>query len=371
MTKKDTNIGNGSTKELSKYKHEIETINEKILSLLTARREIAEAIGKAKKDAGLDIVDPGEEEAVLRRLTRANGHELPKEAIRSIFKEILSVDRAVQAPLTVAYLGPEASFSHQSALSIFGQSAEYRPAESIEEVFDLVEKDRCLQGVVPIENAFEGSLTNTLDLLRDYGLRITAENLLRVRYHLLASGRDVERFKVLYAHPMAAAQCRAWIRNRMPGVSIEESTSSSMAARQAAEDPEAAALGNQLAAKTYNLTVLEEGIEDHPDNVTRYVSIGRTEGRRTGKDKTSIMFSANHRPGALFEILKTLAKRDVNMTRIESRPMKTRSWEYLFFVDLQGHEEDKNIRSALKKLEAHCESFKRLGSYPVGKSPWP
>ena len=359
---------NGDRHRIEESRKQIEKLDEHLLELLRRRQEIA--AGLVETTPSEAIVDPGEDEKILRRMVPPNGEHLSPQAARAIFKEILSAARSVQAPLTVAYLGPESSNSNQAALTQFGHGAIYRPADSIEEVFDLVENDECRQGVVPIENAFEGSINNTLDLLRDHPVRITAEILLRIRYNLLTNAADSNGVRKLYAHPIAAAQCMAWLKNRLPGVPVEEVASSAVAAGKAAGDPEGAALGSRLAAQTYGLGILEANIEDRPDNVTRFISIGKTTPKPTGDDKTSILFSTNHKPGALFDVLKILAKKNINMTRIESRPMKIRSWQYLFFVDMAGHSEDGQLASALKKLQSACEHYKWIGSYPVGNSPW-
>jgi chorismate mutase/prephenate dehydratase len=363
-------LTNGDRRKFNECKKQIETLDKNLIELLDKRQEITAALVEAVPETASHLFDHGEEEKMLRRLIEPNGKHLSCQATRAIFKEILSAARTIHAPLTVCYLGPESSNSNQAALTHFGQCASYRPAGSIEEVFQLVENDECRQGVVPIENAFEGSVNNTLDLLAGHTVKMTAEILLRVRYNLLSNAPDPTGIERLYCHPIAAAQCMAWIKNRLPDVPVEKVASSAKAAEEAAQDPKGAALGSRLAAKRYGLQIMEANIEDHPDNVTRFISIGKHIPRPTGEDKTSILFSTSHKPGALFDVLKILAKKNINMTRIESRPMKTRSWQYLFFVDIAGHAEEREIASALKKLEASCEFFKLLGSYPEGASPW-
>jgi chorismate mutase/prephenate dehydratase len=269
----------------------------------------------------------------------------------------------------VAYLGPEATFSHQAASSFYGKSASFKGTDSIEDVFDLVEKGGCHQGITPIENSYEGSVNITLDMLFKYDLRIFAEIFLRIRHNLLGSLEAIGEIERLYSHPMPIAQCRLWLKSNLHGVPVTQTASSSLAAKMAAEKPGAAAIGSKLAGRMYGLNIVVENIEDHPDNVTRFFVIGKTRSKPTGKDKSSILFSLSHRPGALYQSLSVLAERNVNMTRIESRPMKTRNWEYLFFVDIEGHEEDGNIGSALKEMEKHCAFMKILGSYPVGGEP--
>jgi chorismate mutase/prephenate dehydratase len=357
--------------DLGGYREEIDSIDKQILSLLSRRQEIAMAVGQVKKDRGLEIFDPAREEEIMRRLTREDHGVLSKEAIKHIYNEIISASRSVQESLPVAYFGPEATFTHQAAISLFGHSTPMRGAETIEDVFGLVEKGICRQGVVPVENSYEGLVNRTLDLLYKYELRISAEVSLRIRHHLLSKADDIGKIKRLYSHPMPIAQCRAWLRGNLPKtVQINEvGGSTSLAAKLAADDPEAAAVGSRLAARTYHLEMLEENIEDHPDNVTRFLSIGKAEPEPTGKDKSSILFFLNHKPGALHNALGILAKNGINMTRIESRPMKIRNWEYLFFVDIEGHEKDSNVHEAILEMERTCPFIKQLGSYPAASEP--
>ena len=225
--------------------------------------------------------------------------------------------------------------------------------------------------MVTIENSYEGSVNRTLDQLYKYELKISAEIFLRIRQHLLIKVDNIRKIKRLYSHPMPIAQCRGWLRGNLPKtVVIEEVGSTSLAAKLAADDPDAAAVGSRLAARTYNLEMLEENIEDHPDNVTRFLSIGKVQPEPTGRDKSSILFFLNHKPGALHNALGILAENNINMTRIESRPMKIRNWEYLFFVDIEGHKNDDNVHSAIFEMERICPFIKQLGSYPAAGEPW-
>jgi len=359
------------TQDLGGYREEIDSIDGQIISLLSRRQEVAMAVGQIKKERGLEIFDPAREEEIMRRLVSDYQGVLSKEAVKHIYNEIISASRSVQESLNVAYFGPEATFTHQAAIFLFGRSASMRAAETIEDVFGLVEKSVCRQGVVPIENSYEGSVNRTLDLLYTYELKVNAEIFLRIRHHLLSKADDIRKIKRLYSHPMPIAQCRGWLRGNLPKtVVIKEVGSTSLAAKLAADDPDAAAVGSRLAARTYHLEMLEENIEDHPDNVTRFLSIGKAEPEPTGKDKSSILFFLNHKPGALYNALGILAKNDINMTRIESRPMKIRNWEYLFFVDIEGHEKDSNVHEAILEMERTCPFIKQLGSYPASGEPW-
>jgi chorismate mutase/prephenate dehydratase len=360
----------GEQQAMSGHREEIDQIDEQILALLLKRQGVAVEIGRLKRELGMDVLDQTREQKVLRRLTSKGQGNLNAETIRNIFSEIMSAARSVQQVPTVAYLGPEATFSHQAALYHYGRSATFRASRSIEDIFAAVEKGLSQQGVVPIENSTEGPVTTTMDLLFKYDLRISTEIYLRIRHHLLSKAEGVAQIKQLYSHPMPLAQCRTWIRNHLGGVPVEEVSSTAVAAKIAAEAPDAASIGSQLTSSTYGLHILEEGIEDIPDNFTRFLVIGKNRPEPSGQDKTSLLFLVSHKPGALHQALGSLASRDINMTRIESRPMKTRKWEYLFFVDVEGHEKDRNVGEALAEMEGHCVFVKRLGSYPAGGAPW-
>jgi chorismate mutase / prephenate dehydratase len=266
----------------------------------------------------------------------------------------------------VAYLGPEATFSHMAAKQLFKDSASLHPADTIEDVFEMVAKDQCTAGVVPVENSYEGAVNMTLDLFYKYDLRICTEAYVRIRHNLLSMEDDIRNIIKIYSHPMALAQCRSWLRSNMKGVPLAEVSSTSLAAEIAAIESGAAAIGNMDLSLLYGLSVLKEDIEDHPDNVTRFAAIGKKRTMPSGNDKTSILFFLADSPGALYRALGVLAERDINMTRIESRPMKTRNWQYLFFADLEGHEQDARIGEALDELKKQCVLLKKLGSYPKG-----
>ena len=351
-------------------REDIDRIDEQIISLLSSRQGLAANIGKLKRGLGIGIIDPAREQAVLRRLASKSQENLSARAIRNVFSEIISAARSVQDDPVVAYLGPEATFSHQAAISLYGNSGSFRAAENIGEIFGLVEKGICRQGVVHIENSFEGSVAGTLDLFYEYELKICAEIFLRIRHYLLSRAAHIEGIKHLYSHPMPIAQCHSWIKTNLAAIPITEVASTALAARMAADEPESAAVGSRLAGITYGLNILEEGIEDIPGNLTRFLVIGKGRSEPTGKDKTSLLFLLSHRPGALHGVLGALARRNINMTRIESRPMKTRIWEYLLFVDLEGHEQDGNVSEALIEMEENCVFIKRLGSYPEGREVW-
>ena len=355
---------------LSEFRDEIDSIDEQIVSLLSKRQQAGIEIGRIKRGLGVDVIDFAREQQILRRVTSFDQQDISPQSLRTIFSEIISAGRSIQQIPSVAYLGPEDSFSQRSAIALFGHSASFHAAGTIEEVFGLVEKGVCQQGVVPIENSYEGSVNRTLDLFYKYNLKIGAEIFLRIRHHCFSKAASIKEVKLVYAHPMSIGQCKDWLRTHLPEVPVKEVNSTSLAAKLAAQEPGTAALGGKLAANTYGLNILAENIEDHPDIITRFLVIGKTDAEPTGKDKTSILFSLKHQPGALYRALEPLVQKGINMARIESRPLKTKNWEYLFFVDLEGHESNKNVSDAIQEMEGHCTFMKRLGSYPVGGEPW-
>ncbi len=352
---------------LSGLREEIDRVDEEILSLLVRRQAAAGAVGRIKEEQGMAVFDPVREREVLQKLISLSNGNLSAEHTENIFREIISASRSVQQPLNVAFLGPAGAFTHEAALSLFGRSASFQPAESIEGVFSLVEKDLCGQGIVPIENSCEGLVHTTMDLFFRYDLMVGGEIFLRIRHHLLSREQSREKIKTVYSHPMAIAQCRSWITANLPGVSVKEVESTSAAAQRTTGEEGAAAIGSRLAARVYDLNTVAENIEDNPDNITRFLCIGKKDGVPTGKDKTSMLFFLNHKPGALHRALGALAEQGINVSRIESRPAKMKKWEYLFFIDLEGHYLDERLSKAIPEFEKQCVFVKRLGSYPAGE----
>ena len=353
---------------LDRCRREIERIDDRILELISRRQEEAFAIGATKAALHMEVYDPAREEAVLGRLLPRCGGHLPESAVSGIYREIFSAARSVQEPLRVAFLGPEGTFSHEAAGDLFGESAEYTATRSIEEVFANVEKGVCRHGVAPVENSHEGSVADTLDLLYRYELKICAEKALRIRHHLLSTSERIEEVKRLYSHPMALSQCREWIRLHLPGVRLVETASTAGAAETAAHTRGSAALGSRMCASRYRLGILNAHVEDHPGNITRFAVLGRTDAEPTGTDKTSLLFSLRHRPGALHDALSPLSRRGINMNRIESRPMKGRNWEYLFFSDLEGHAREPAVAEAIREMKDACAFIKVLGAYPADRN---
>lgn len=274
-----------------------------------------------------------------------------------------------QSVSCVGYLGPEATFSHQAATILYGNDTVFKGTDTIEDVFIMVDRGECEQGVVPVENSFEGSVNITQDLFNKYDTNICAEFYLRIRHNLLSREKNTENIQRVYSHPQAIAQCRSWLKANLPGIPVAEVSSTALAARMASNESNTAAIGSGFASSTYALNVLSKNIEDNQGNVTRFFVIGNYRPQPTGNDKTSIMFFLHHKPGTLHKCLSILAENNVNMARIESRPAKTKRWEYLFIVDLEGHEQDKKVSEALKEMGEYCVFLKRLGSYPQGNMP--
>ncbi|MCF8063234.1 MAG: prephenate dehydratase [Deltaproteobacteria bacterium] len=368
----------GETRErawrrLEAFRGEIDRIDDRILSLLSRRRAAAVGIGMLKRSLQLAAADPARERQILESLASRSREGLDPGAVRSIFSEIIAACRSVQEPPRVAFLGPDGTFTHQAALRLHGKEADYRPFRTLEEVFQQVADAHCDQGVVPLENTFEGTVHETLDLFSRYKLFIRAEVRLKIRHHLLSRSPEPESVQCLYSHPMALAQCRRWIRLRLPSVRIREVESTAGAVALASGDSRAGAVGGRLAGELYGVPALAEGIQDRGDNITRFAALGRDPGGAgpSGRDRTSVLLALAHRPAALFRALAPLAERGVNLTRIDSRPRRNASWEYLFFLDMEGHASDEPLAAALGEIKHQCLEMKVLGSYPGEEDPCP
>lgn len=349
---------------LETLREAIDQADRELLVLLNRRMELAGRVGRIKAEQGLLLFDPSREEAILDRLTKANSGPIPEESLRAIYREIFSASRLLQYDLHVAYLGPEWTYSHLAALSLFGHSSRYLPAPTLEDVFDDLLKGKAHIAVVPIANSLQGGVGHTLDLLYGRDVRVVGECYLEIAHYLCSNSGTMEALRRLYGHPQALEQCRRWILENLRHVEIFECSSTAQAARLAATDASAAAICNLYAALQYGLQILAERIEDHPENTTRFFVLGNHLNSPTGNDKTSIMFAIPDQPGALHAALEGFALFRVNMTRIESRPNRIFPWQYLFFADLEGHGDDEPIASALEHLRNQTTFLKLLGSYP-------
>lgn len=350
---------------LLEIRDRIDRIDSEILSLLRERLRCAKEIGRLKAKDDKPKWDPYRERQILERLKKTNAGEFPEESLISLFHEIITACRLSQKPAEVAYLGPEATFSHLAGVKYFGQTATYRPIETIEDIFIEVERGRVEYGIVPVENSIEGAITSTLDAFMKYPVKICGEELLKVSLHLVNQTARPEDIKLVVSHPQPLAQCRQWLKRNLSGVPLEAVFSTAVAAQMAAEDPSVAAIASSLAVKTYHLETVARGIEDYSGNTTRFLLIGRRSPSRSGRDKTSLLVGLLDRPGALNDTLSILAEHGINLTRIESRPVKGgASWTYLFFIDMLGHIEDENIKEACDRLKESSSFFTWLGSYP-------
>jgi chorismate mutase/prephenate dehydratase len=348
---------------LQKLRAKIDQIDSQLVSLIEQRTQIALEIGRNKIQNRQGIYSPEREMKVYRNILNQGEGSLPAESLKAIFREIMSAALSVEKGLRVAYLGPKATFTHQASIQKFGSSVEYIPSESISDVFEEVEKGRADYGVVPIENTTEGAVTHTLDMFSDSDIKICSEVLLRIK-HCLLSKIPLKNIRKVCSNPQVFGQCRTWLKNHLPHADQVEVSSTSRAAEIASREKGTAAIASQLAAAYYHLKILAQGIEDFKTNITRFLVIGRHVAKRTGQDKTSILFSIKDKVGALYEILLPFKKHHINMTKIESRPSKRKPWEYYFFVDFIGHQDDLNVKKALKILERHCVFLRILGSYP-------
>jgi chorismate mutase/prephenate dehydratase len=349
---------------LNQLREKVNSLDEKIICLLNQRTKIALSIGKAKMTESKPVYSPEREMDVYRRIEKINKGPLPKQALKSIYREVMSSALGLQKKLVVSYLGPAATFTHEAARSKFGEAVNYFGASNISEIFNSVEKGYADYGVVPIENSIEGIVTHTQDMFIDANLRICAEIMLEISHNLLTKESDINKIKKIYSKAEVFGQCRTWIKTTLPAVELIDVASTANAAQKASKERHSAAIASRLAANLYGLNTLAKDIEDTPHNVTKFLVISNNYAGITGNDKTSIMFSIKDKVGALYDTLKAFKKNKINLTKIESRPSKRKAWEYYFFVDFLGHCDDKNIRNALKELEKHCVFVKILGSYP-------
>jgi len=350
---------------LAELRKKINETDKKIISLLNDRAAVAKHIGKIKKEAGVSIYAPEREVEIYENIIKENKGPLPNKALFSIYREVMSGSLGLEKKLKIAYLGPEATFTHQAGIKKFGSNVEFYACPTITDVFRDVEAGRSDYGVVPVENSTEGMISHTLDMFVNSDLKICSEVMLEISHNLLGKG-NIKAVKKIYSKQEVFGQCRLWLEINMRGIALIEVSSTSKAAEMASQEKNSAAIASALAGKKYRLNTLAKDIEDNPNNVTRFLVIGGSMPRPTKKDKTSIMFSVKDKVGALHDILVPFKKCRINLTKIESRPSKRKSWEYYFFVDMAGHSENQNVKNALTELEKHCSFLKILGSYPVG-----
>ena len=348
---------------LSEHRQAIDKLDAQIVRLLNERTRQVLSIGEIKLKAGEEIYAPHREQAVLERVCAQNTGPITGEQLRAIYREIMSSALALEKTMTIAYFGPEATFTHQAAIQKFGSSLNYSPQKTIGDVFMEVSKRTADYGVVPVENSTEGVVTHTLDMFADSDLQIVSQVVLRIQQCLM-SNSPLAKIRKLYVHPQSLAQCRGWLAKHLPRVEVVETSSNARSAELAAGGKGAAALGSSLAAKKYGLKILAHDVQDSTVNATRFIVLGRQCSPPTGHDRTSLMLSVADRSGALHAAIAAFRKFNINMTRIESRPSKRKAWEYFFFVDCTGHFQDRKVARAIQYLGKHCNFVKILGSYP-------
>jgi chorismate mutase/prephenate dehydratase len=345
------------------HRKTIDRLDTQIIRLLNERTQHVLSIGDLKHQAGEPVYAPHRERGVLQRVCKLNPGPITSESLKAIYREIMSSALALQKTMTIAYFGPEATFTHQAALRRFGSSLHYSPQNTISDVFSEVSQHRADYGVVPVENSTEGVVTHTLDMLVDSELKIVSQMVMPIQHCLV--GRDpLSKVDVLYSHPQPLAQCRLWLQRHLPNVEVIEASSTTRAAALAASRRQSAAIASSLAAERYQLQVVEQDIQDNPENVTRFLVLGRQCSPPTGHDRTSLLLSVADKVGALFHSLSPFWRARVNMTKIESRPSKRKAWEYFFFIDVDGHMQDPKVGKAVIELQKHCNFVKILGSFP-------
>lgn len=351
--------------KLKSLRQQIDALDERLQELINDRARCAQEVAKIKSASGdTSYYRPEREADVLRQVLKRNHGPLSNEEMARLFREIMSACLALESPLKIAFLGPEGTFTQEAALKHFGHSIETVPLAAIDEVFRDVESGNTHFGVVPIENSTEGVINHTLDMFMNSSLKICGEVELRVHHHLMSKAVDINAVKTIYSHQQSLAQCREWLDANLPKVEREAVGSNAEAARIAAGKKNAAAIASDSAAQIYGLDVIAENIEDHPDNTTRFLVIGKIEALPGENDKTTLLVSSNNKPGALFDLLEPMAKYKINLTRIESRPSRQGLWEYVFFLDIDGHIQHDNVRKAVDALGERTALVKLLGSYP-------
>ena len=353
--------------ELKRLRQRIDKIDVELVRLLQERLEVAEEIGRTKAESSQEPLDLSREREVIQHILKQNAKKFPPEGLRVIFGEIISACRNAQRPARLGYLGPETTFTHMAAARFFGHAPEFVPLGNITEVFEEVERGRTDYGVVPVENSVEGTVALALDGLCDFKVKVCGEVYLPISHDLISQSGRIDKIRRVLSHPHALAQCRGWLQRNMRAVPTEEVVSTAQAARWAAVDSSVAAIASPLAARTYNLQTVARHIEDFAGNTTRFLVLGNECPKPSGKDKTSLLLSLEDRPGSLFKLLEPLAKLGINLTKIQSRPVKNEPWRYLFYVDIAGHIEDPTVQEGIKAIRKGCTFLEWLGSYPMGE----
>ena len=343
----------------------VDELDHEIVDLLNERVKHASEIGRIKHAKGADYYDPTREAIVMEKIASLNDGPSTDATLRAVYREVISSSISLEKKLLIAYLGPEATYTHQAAIQNFGVSLSYQAVKTISDVFSEVEAGSADYGVIPIENSTEGAVFHSMDMLVESDLQICSQVYLPIE-HCLVSRSPLDQVKEVRSKDQALGQCREWLQAKLPGVPTMDVVSTAEAVRMAAELDGIAAVASVLSAQHYGVPVQAQGIQDRDDNVTRFLVIGKTKAKPLGegRDKTSLVISLKDEPGALEKTLHPFGSRGINLSKIESRPSRKKAWDYLFFIDFIGHYEDAIAQDALKELSAHCEFVKWLGSYP-------
>src|SRR4051794_29624121 len=352
-----------SDADLDPLRKQIDSIDAKLVELLNDRAKVVVEIGKLKQQNNAPVYAPDREKAVLEKVRRLNRGPLPDRCLEAVYRELMSGSFALEKPLRIAFLGPAGTFSHAAAVRKFGSSVEYVPLTDIPSVFEEIVRGHVDYGLVPVENSIGGGVVDTLDAFLSSSAKICAEGLITIHHNLLAK-EPWEQVKRIYSKPEVFTQCRHWLAATAKDRDVQPSASTSKAAELAATEPGTAAIGSTIAGEIHGLRVLFENIEDNPDNITRFFVIGREVAKKSGDDKTAVMFTTAHKPGALAEVLDVFKENGINLTDIEKRPSKKVNWEYYFFIDAQGHTDDAAMKKAIAEAKKHCLQLTVLGSYP-------
>ena len=354
--------------DLKTLRDSIDSIDSEIVARLNERVRLACEIGKIKLSQGKEIYVPSREEEVFDKLTAASKGPLPDKALRKIYREVISAAIALEKPMAVSYLGPEGTYTHQAAMKHFGSSITFSKCRSVPDVFTAVKRGDCDYGIVPVENSTQGTVLGTLDMLAEEDLLIVAQVYLEIN-HFLISKSSISEITKVYSKDNALGQCRQWLSKMLPDAEQIACDSTAGAVVYARDNDGVAAIGSKIAAELYDVPVIAENIADVGDNVTRFVVIGKHSSPPLGKgrDRTSVLFTIRDKPGQLLEVLRCFSKRNINLCKIESRPTRKRAWDYYFYIDLIGHNEEPDVKSALRELETFCPLVRWLGSYPDSK----
>ena len=355
--------------DLSPWRDQIDALDKQILALLNQRAEAAQQIGHIKQRLNMLVFRPERERQVIEKLHEHNAGPLRNSGVSAIWREVMSACRALEAPQRVAFLGPAGTFSEQAARRFFGASAQGFPCATIDDVFRSYLSGESEFAIVPVENSTEGAVARSMDLLLAHPVHLCGEVSLPVRHFLMRQTPDLQGIQTVAAHPQALAQCAGWLRAHLPGVEIRPVSSNAEGARLAAEDASIAGIAAEATAVLYGLHIAARAIQDEAQNTTRFVVLGAAQPEPTGADRTSLILSVPNKAGAVYDLLKPLAEHGVSMTRFESRPARSGEWEYAFYIDVEGHQNDDRVAAALRELQSVCAMYKCLGSYPIDRKP--